>query len=89
MGMKQMGSDMKSAANTEALERAVAAAGGQAALAAKIGTTQPRVWNWLNRDSRLPAEFVLPIERATGVSRHELRPDLYPLDDSVATEAAA
>ena len=26
----------------------------------------------------LPGEFVLSIERETGVSRHELRPDLYP-----------
>jgi len=71
------------------LNRAVSVAGGQLALAKKIGTSQSRVWNWLNRDSRIPAEFVLPIERATGVSRHELRPDLYPLEDSVATEAAA
>lgn len=71
------------------LERAVSIAGGQVRLAKMIGTSAPRVWNWLNRDSRLPAEFVLPIERATGVSRHELRPDLYPLEDSVATEAAA
>lgn len=71
------------------LSKAVSVAGGQLALAKKIGTSQPRVWNWLHRDDRIPAEFVLPIERATGVSRHELRPDLYPLEDSVATEAAA
>lgn len=71
------------------LEKAVQAAGGQLALAKKLGTSQSRVWNWLNRDSRIPAEFVLPIERATGVSRHELRPDLYPVEESVAAGKAA
>lgn len=73
------------------LERAVELAGGQLALAKKIGTTQSRVWNWMNRDRfrRAPAEFVLPIERVTGVSRHELRPDLYPIEDSVEAERAA
>jgi DNA-binding transcriptional regulator YdaS (Cro superfamily) len=29
---------------------------------------------------RVPAERVLSIEAATGVPRHELRPDLYPLE---------
>jgi DNA-binding transcriptional regulator YdaS (Cro superfamily) len=38
------------------------------------------VWNWINRDRKVPAEFVLAIERATGgrVTRHQLRPDIYP-----------
>lgn len=27
---------------------------------------------------RVPAERVLHVERVTGVSRHDLRPDLYP-----------
>lgn len=71
------------------LERAVQLAGGQLALAKKIGTTQSRVWNWLNRDSRIPAEFVIPIERATGVSRHELRPDIYPMEDSLPDQQVA
>lgn len=71
------------------LSRAVSIAGGQLALAKKIGTSQPRVWNWLNRDARVPAEFVLPIEHATGVSRHELRPDLYPVEESIGPEQAA
>lgn len=34
-----------------------------------------RKWREFNR---LPAERVLEVERATGISRHELRPDLYP-----------
>jgi len=62
------------------LERAIEAAGSQDALARKLGTSQQRIWNWLHRDRRIPAEVVLPIERETGISRHELRPDLYPQD---------
>ncbi|MCZ4340156.1 YdaS family helix-turn-helix protein [Sphingomonadaceae bacterium G21617-S1] len=40
------------------------------------GVSQPTVWSWIKAD-RLPAEYVLLAERETGVSRHELRPDLY------------
>lgn len=75
--------------NIEPLRKAIAIAGGQTKLAAICNTSQGRVWNWLNRDRRVPAEFVLPIERATGVSRHELRPDLYPVEESVAAGKAA
>lgn len=60
------------------LERAIDVAGSQAALARRIGKKQAHVWNWLHRDRRVPAESVLDIERETGVSRSELRPDLYP-----------
>ena len=31
---------------------------------------------------RVPAERVLKIEEVTGVSRHELRPDLYPAESA-------
>jgi DNA-binding transcriptional regulator YdaS (Cro superfamily) len=61
------------------LKRAIEKCGGVSALAARLGTTQSAVSNWLLRES-LPPERVLPIEQATGgqVTRHELRPDLYP-----------
>jgi DNA-binding transcriptional regulator YdaS (Cro superfamily) len=63
------------------LERAVSAAGSQAALAAKIGTTQQNISRMLrSAEHKVAAEYVLPIERATGVSRHDLRPDLYPAE---------
>ena len=63
----------------DALRRACAVAGGQKPLADRIGTTQSQVWYWLERSKRgVPAEHVLSIERETGISRHELRPDLYP-----------
>lgn len=67
--------------SNEALRRACKAAGGQKHLADRIGTTQSQVWYWLMRSKRgVSAEFVLPIESATGVARSELRPDLYPLE---------
>jgi DNA-binding transcriptional regulator YdaS (Cro superfamily) len=65
--------------STQALRRACKIAGGQKPLAEKIGTTQSQVWYWLERSKRgVPAEFVLPIEKVTGVPRSALRPDLYP-----------
>ena len=57
----------------EGLDEAIRAAGGVGALARKIGISQPSVSNW----SRVPAERVLSVESATGVSRAILRPDLY------------
>lgn len=74
--------------STEALQRAVRLAGGQKALADKIGVTQSTLWYWLDRAKRgVPGEHVLPIEEATDgkVNRHELRPDLYPADFSAPT----
>jgi TorA maturation chaperone TorD/DNA-binding transcriptional regulator YdaS (Cro superfamily) len=67
-----------------ALERAIAAAGGQSALARLIGKSQGHVWHWLKVAKRVPAEAVLAIEEATGVPRHELRPDVYPAADAPA-----
>jgi len=55
------------------LDEAIRAAGGVSELARKIGISQPSVSNW----SRVPAERVLTVEAATGVSRTALRPDLY------------
>ncbi|MDP8995107.1 MAG: helix-turn-helix domain-containing protein [Pseudomonadota bacterium] len=46
-----------------------------------LGVTQAAVWRWLDKGLHLPAEHVLKVESATGISRHQLRPDLYPLAD--------
>ncbi|WP_223485296.1 YdaS family helix-turn-helix protein [Stenotrophomonas indicatrix] len=64
------------------LEAAVAAVGGQSALARLLSTEektvrQGHVWAWIHRERRVPAEHVLAIEAATGVSRHLLRPDVF------------
>lgn len=62
--------------SVDALKRAIEVAGSQSALAAAIGKTQGHVTKWLQRQ-RVPAEVVLRIEEATGISRHELRPDIF------------
>lgn len=56
------------------LERAKNAAGGAAGLSRLIGVTSQAISQW----RRVPAERVIQVERATGVHRSELRPDLYP-----------
>lgn len=55
------------------LELAIDAAGGVAQLARKIGIAQPSVSSW----NTVPAQRVIAVEAATGVSRKVLRPDLY------------
>ncbi|WP_292961632.1 transcriptional regulator [Novosphingobium sp. UBA1939] len=64
----------------EALQWALEIAGSQSALARKIGLSQAAVWKWVQSSKRVPAEFVLRVEAATGVPRHHLRPDIYPAD---------
>ena len=58
------------------LTQAVEVAGGVGKLAAAIGVAQNVVSNWRKR-GKVPAEHVLAIEAATGVSRHLLRPDVF------------
>lgn len=58
--------------------------GNQSAFARLIGVSQPTVWAWLNTAKRIPAEYVLKVEAETGVSRHDLRPDIYPQEKSAA-----
>ncbi len=69
---------------SEALAKAIEIVGGQTQLARLLGVKQANVWHWLNRAERIPAEYVLPIEKATGgqVGRHMLRPDLFPDADA-------
>jgi len=55
-------------------------AGSDSALARDLGETQPKVWRWINQAKQMPAEHVLTAERLYGVSRHDLRPDIYPRD---------
>ena len=57
----------------DGLDRAIDAAGGIAELARKVGISQPSVSNW----TKVPAQRVIAVEAATGISRNDLRPDLY------------
>tara|TARA_Y100000310_G_scaffold334257_1_gene413677 strand:+ start:1447 stop:1662 length:216 start_codon:yes stop_codon:yes gene_type:complete len=54
----------------------------QAALAEGLGILPPALSKWEN--GRVPAERVLEVEQFTGVSRHELRPDIYPIESTAA-----
>ncbi|RXD05380.1 helix-turn-helix domain-containing protein [Sphingomonas sp. UV9] len=68
------------ASPVEALNSAVEIAGSQSAMSRICGVGQPAVWKWLQIGKRLPAEYCLSVEAATGVSKHLLRPDIYPAD---------
>ena len=65
-----------------ALAKAKDAVGGNTGLARAMsgGITPQAVSQW----KQVPAERVLDVERATGVSRHDLRPDLYPAPEAAA-----
>lgn len=65
--------------NATPLENAIAAAGSKYRLAKLIGIKPPSVHDWL-RTGRIPAERVIAVEAATGISRTELRPDIYPVE---------
>lgn len=58
------------------VQRAAKIVGGAAVLARRLDRTRQALYQW----KRVPPEHVLAIERATEghVSRHDLRPDLYP-----------
>ncbi|MBV2149264.1 helix-turn-helix domain-containing protein [Sphingobium sp. AS12] len=66
----------------EAMKLAIEIAGGQSATARICEVTQPAVWKWLQSAKKVPPLFVLKLEAATGVSRHLLRPDIYPLSET-------
>lgn len=69
-----------------ALEAAIETLGSQSALARLLGVSQPSVSDWVRRAGRLPPEHVLSVEAATGVSRHVLRPDIYPLEETPGSQ---
>lgn len=59
-------------------EKAIREAGGGALLSRKLGgkITRHAIYQW----SRVPEEHVHDVESITGIPRHKLRPDLYPLE---------
>ena len=63
-----------------ALHRAIKTVGSMRELADAIGVKPARVNTWRYRNL-VPAEFILPIEKASGVARHKLRPDIYPPEE--------
>lgn len=63
------------------IPRAGRAAGSQSAFGRLLGKRQSTIQGWL-KAGRISPEYVIPVERVTGISRHELRPDLYPVSDA-------
>jgi DNA-binding transcriptional regulator YdaS (Cro superfamily) len=72
----------------ESMARAADKAGSWAALAAICGCTPGNVSQLKKKGSPLPARFVLPVEAGTGISRHDLRPDLYPRETALVAPMA-
>lgn len=67
----------------EALCLCLARAKTQEQMAADLRVSQPTISNWVCRSKQMPAEHVLTAERLYGVSRHDLRPDIYPREAQV------
>lgn len=61
---------------TNALTAAIRRAGSQVALAKACDVSPQAVNQWVSK-GKPPADKVLVIEAATGISRHELRPDIF------------
>lgn len=66
----------------EAFEEALTNAKTQTAFAKEVGCSQQLVSYLLKHRLPLSPKFVLRTEAAFGVSRHRLRPDIYPHDAS-------
>jgi DNA-binding transcriptional regulator YdaS (Cro superfamily) len=67
---------MAKKADTSPLGRAKEKVGGASGLARALGgSVSPQA---ISQWKQVPAERVLDVERATGISRTELRADLYP-----------
>lgn len=64
----------------QALEKAIEIAGGQSALARVCGLSQTAVWKWKQSSKRVPGDYVLSVEAATGIPCSVLRPDIFPAD---------
>ena len=57
----------------EIVTKAAGEVGGVVALARRLKIKHTALYSW----NRVPADKVLEIESITGVSRHEIRPDVF------------
>lgn len=61
------------------LEKAIKNVGSGSALARRLGVSPMTVSYWRSRSAGIvPVERVIAIFELTGVTPHELRPDIYP-----------
>lgn len=72
---------------TSPIHRAVEIAGGDEVFKEKIGVGRRLLYYW--KSGRKPSvDYVLKIEELTGVSRHDLRPDLWPAASAASSDGA-
>lgn len=64
---------------------AIQAAGGGAALARQLKVRRQAIYQW----QHVPVSRVLDVERITGVSRHDLRPDVFGPAPTIAQPTPA
>ena len=66
---------------SEIVKKIISLAGNQQKLANLINVKRCTISAWVNRNKKVPSQHVLAIETAlkNKISRHEIRPDLYPL----------
>jgi DNA-binding transcriptional regulator YdaS (Cro superfamily) len=57
----------------QAVDKAIAAAGNQSQLAKRLGVSYQSIQQW----KRIPAGKIAAVSMATGIPRHELRPDIF------------
>ena len=57
----------------------------QVAVARAVGVSPQAVSEILRRGKRVPAEWCLKLEAATGIAAHDFRPDLYRAPKGDAT----
>ncbi|MBT9373413.1 Cro/CI family transcriptional regulator [Rhizobium sp. CSW-27] len=57
----------------EIVRKGAEQAGGVVSLARELGIKHTSLYRW----ARVPAARALEFERITGISRHDLRPDVY------------
>lgn len=67
------------------LELALARTNGAYGLAKAMNLSYQAIQKW----RRVPAERVHDVERASGVPRHLLRPDLYPIEREQVAPASS
>ncbi|MFS1538212.1 MAG: transcriptional regulator [Candidatus Phlomobacter fragariae] len=62
-----------------ALNKVINITGTASCLTKKLGVSDMTISNWKKRrNGRVPVDRVLAIYELTGITPHELRPDLYP-----------
>lgn len=63
--------------NPDIVERVIAGAGGQSALAKACSVTRQAIQHW-KKTGRVPVKKTIAVEAASGVPRHDINPDYYP-----------